>query len=587
MNEKKEKNTRDESIMEGVKKLANLLGKSEDEILSLIDKKKDEMGGLINDYGALSGVASDFGVRISELTDENNVSFSKINDVLVNREISVNVIGRLKRIFPIKDFQRKDGTAGKVARIIISDETGEIPVVLWDAHSEISNRVKFNDIVRLIKGNTKVSTFNELERVEINLTSFSIVDINPESVDAKIRIPEISERIQTIKEVKEKTKDDKIPVCVVGRIISDIESNEFERVDGSKGVRSPFFIADETGTIRITVWDDMKDNKDKGINFGCIVKVRGMAKRGMLGDVELGTNSAGNVEKINAKLNLPELKRIGVLSLKIGEISARYETLSEYEKRTFTLTTKGVITKNFGVKEFEGIQGNVGKRGAFMLNDDTGSIRIVIWNDAADFAENVSEGDAVEIKNGSIRKNMENCEIHIRKKNDINLIDKKEFANLDISFSKSEWVEKKISELNDWDRNVKLVVKVIDIDSNQQLTYPSCPTCNKKVMNVGNNEWYCEKCGTNVEQVQKLMLRIIGADIKGNEQIKIMLFGDNVEKIIGMDITEILNLVGESGEQTVIEKVKTDLEGSVKTIIGHAKFNKNFAEMVFYADEIE
>ncbi len=587
MNEKKEKNTPDESIMEGVKKLANLLGKSENEILSLMNKKKDEMGGLINDYGALSGVASDFGVRISELTDENNISFSKIKDVLVKREISVNVIGRVKRVFPVKDFQRKDGTAGKVARIIISDETGEIPVVLWDAHSEISNRVKFNDIVQLIKGNTKVSTFNELERVEINLTSFSIVDINPKSGDAKTKIPEISERIQTIKEVKEKTKDDKIPACVVGRIISDIESNEFERVDGSKGVRSPFFIEDETGTIRIIVWDDMKDNKDKGINFGGLVKVRGMAKRGMLGDVELSTNSAGNVEKSDAKLNLPELKRIGVQSLKIGEISNKYETLSEDEKRIFTLTTKGVVTKNFGVKEFEGIQGNVRKRGAFMLNDGTGSIRIVIWNDAADFAENLSEGDAVEIKKGNIRKNMENCEIHIRKKNDINLIDKKEFANLDISFSKLEGVEKKISELNDGDRNVKLVIKIVDIDSNQQLTYPSCPTCNKKVMNVGNNEWYCEKCGTSVEQVPKLMLRIIGEDINGNEQIKVILFGDNAEKIIGMDTTEILNLVGESGEQTVIEKVKTDLEGSVKTIVGHAKFNKNFAEMVFYADEIE
>ncbi|PKP55348.1 MAG: hypothetical protein CVT89_08740 [Candidatus Altiarchaeales archaeon HGW-Altiarchaeales-2] len=106
-------------------------------------------------------------------------------------------------------------------------------------------------------------------------------------------------------------------------------------------------------------------------------------------------------------------------------------------------------------------------------------------------------------------------------------------------------------------------------------------------MNVGNNEWYCEKCGTSVEQVPKLMLRIIGADINGDGQIKVMLFGDNVEKIMGMDIAEILNLVGESGEQAVIEKVKTELQNSVRTITGHAKFNKNFADMVFYADEIE
>ena len=587
MNGKKEENPRDESIIEDVKKLATLLGKSEDEILSLIDKKKDEMGGLINDYGALSGVASDFGVRISELTDEKNISFSNIKDVLDRREISVNVIGRVKRVFPVKDFQRKDGTAGKVARIIIADETGEIPVVLWDAHSEISSRVKFNDIVRLIKGNTKVSSFNNIERVEINLTTFSIIDINPENNDAKIKILEISERIQTIKEIKENLKDDKMPVCVVGRIISDIEGSEFERVDGSKGVRSPFFVEDETGTIRITVWDDMKDNKDKGINFGCVVKVRGIARRGMFGDVEISTNSAGNIEKSNAKLNLPELKRISALSLKTGEISDKYETLSEDEKRIFTLTTKGIIKKNLGVKEFEGILGNVGKIGTFMLNDGTGNIRVVLWNDDADFVESVSEGDAVEIKKGKIKKGMEYCEIHIRKRSDINLIDKKEFAGMDIPFLKSEVVEKKISELSDGDRNVKLVVQIADIDSNQQLTYPSCPTCNKKVMNVGNNEWYCERCGATVEQVPKLMIRLIASDINGEEQIGVIFFGSNAEKIMGKDICEILNLSGESGEQVVIDKVKTEILGSVRTITGHAKFNKNFANMVFYADEIE
>jgi len=580
----------DENIMEDVEKLSNLLGKSKEEILSLIAQKKNEMGGLINDYGALSGVASDFGVRISELNDENNISFSKIKDILTKKEISVNVIGRVKKAFPVKEFQRKDGTVGKVARIIIADEEAEIPIVLWDAHSEISKRTKFNDIVRIIKGNTKVSSFNNVERIEINLTPFSIIDINPESKDIKIKIPEISEHIYTLKEVKEMFKDnkiDKISVCVNGRIISEVESNEFKKVDGSKGVRTPFFIEDETGTMQIIVWDEFKENKSQGINFGDIVKIRGIARKGMLGDVEISTNSAVNVEKSNVKLNLPELKITHIQSLKTGEISDKYNALNDDEKRTFTVTTKGIITKNFGVKEFEGIQGNVGRRGAFMLNDGTGSIRVVLWNDAADFAENVSEGDAVEIRKGKCRKSMENCEIHISKRTDINLTDKKEFAELNILPSKSEVVEKKISELNDGDRNVQLVVQIADIDSNQQLTYPSCPVCNRKVMNVGNNEWYCEKCGTSVEQVPRLMLGIIGKDIKGDEQIKIMFFGNNVEKIIGMDITEILNLVGESGEQAVIEKVKTDLQGSVKTIVGHVKFNKNFAEMVFYADEIK
>lgn len=572
--------------MKGVKKLASLLGKKEEEIFALIAHKKEEMGGLINDYGALSGVASDFGIRISELSGESEISFSKIADVLSKKEISVNVIGRAKRIFPIKDFQRKDGTVGKVASIIISDETGEIRIVLWDAHAEISKKVKFNDIVKIIRGNTKVSTFNDIERTEINLTTFSIIEINPKGEEG-IKIPKILEHICSLKEVKETTGNEKRPVvCVIGRIISDIVSNEFERVDGGKGIRSPFFIEDETGTIRVIVWDDMSANKEKGINFGSIVKIRGLARKGMLGEVEISTNSADNVEKSDVKLNLPELRRINVETLKIVEIFDKYEGMNDEEKKRFVITTKGVITKNFGLKEFEDIQGSTGKMGAFMLNDGTESIRVVMWNDVADFINEIKEGDATEIKRGYVRKALENCEIHIRKKTDIALIDNKEFADVVIPFSKSEVVEKKISELSDGDRNVKLIVKIKDIDSNQQLTYPSCPICNKKVMNVGNNEWYCEKCGKDVEPVPKLMIRIIVSDLKGDEQIGVMFFGDNAEKIIGMNISEILNLSGESGEQAVIEKIKTEIQGGVKTIIGHAKFSK-IRNMVFYADEIQ
>jgi len=574
--------TIDESVMKGVKKLANLLGKTEDDILALINKKKEEMGGLINDYGALSGVANDFGIRISELTDEENITFSKIKDVLTKKEISVNVIGRVKRKLPVKEFSRKDGTTGKVGRIIIADETGEIPVVLWDAHSEILKWVKFNDIIRILKGNTRVSSFGDVEKVEINLTSFSFIDVNPK---VSVNIPEISEHIYTLKEIKETVKDDKLPVCVIGRIISEIEIDEFERVDKSKGVRSSFYIEDETGTMRVVVWDNLNE-KNKDINFGSIVKIRGVAKKSIFENVEISTNSAENIEKSDVDLNLPELKKPSTELLKIGEISEKYNTLNEDERKIFNVATKGIVTKNFGVKEFEDVEGGKGKRGAIFLSDDTGTIRVVFWNEAADFINEINEGDAIEIKKGRVKENMNAIEIHLNKKGNVHLIDKKEFANINIPVSTGV-VEKKISELIDGDRNVKLVVKIIDILPDQQLTYSACPTCGKKVINIGN-EWYCEKCGTTVEPVPRLMLKVIASDIKeDNKQIKVILFGENVEKITNMNVSQILNLVGQLGEKAVIEKIKADIQNNVKIITGNAKFNKNFAEMEFYVNEIK
>jgi len=44
----------------------------------------------------------------------------------------VNVVGTVKELFPASAFRRQDSSSGKVMRIILSDETGEIPVVVWN-----------------------------------------------------------------------------------------------------------------------------------------------------------------------------------------------------------------------------------------------------------------------------------------------------------------------------------------------------------------------------------------------------------------------------------------------------------------------
>jgi len=333
------------------------------------------------------------------------------------------------------------------------------------------------------------------------------------------------------------------------------------------------------------VWDNLNE-KNKDINFGSIVKIRGVARKSIFENVEISTNSAENIEKSDVDLNLPELKKPSTELLKIGEISEKYNALDEDERKIFSVATKGIVTKNFGVKEFEDVEGGIGKRGVIFLSDDTGTIRVVFWNEAADFINEINEGDAIEIKKGRVKENMNAIEIHLNKKGNVHLIDKEEFANINIPVSTGV-VEKKISELIDGDRNVKLVVKIIDILPDQQLTYSACPTCSKKVINIGN-EWYCEKCRTTVEPVPRLMLKVIASDIKeDNKQIKVIFFGENVEKITNMNVSQILNLVGQLGEKAVIEKIKADIQNNVKIITGNAKFNKNFAEMEFYVNEIK
>jgi len=58
---------------------------------------------------------------------------TKIMEVAnIQKNRRVHVIGRVKEILRESTFEREGSTTGKVARLVLADETGEIPVVVWN-----------------------------------------------------------------------------------------------------------------------------------------------------------------------------------------------------------------------------------------------------------------------------------------------------------------------------------------------------------------------------------------------------------------------------------------------------------------------
>lgn len=154
-------------IIEKIKEKANV---SEDEINAKIDGKLKQLSGLISREGAAHIIANEYGVKIFDQVSGK----LQIKNILSGMR-DVETVGKVQQIFPLTEFQRKDGTPGKVASIVVGDETGTIRVVMWGSQTESLEKLKQDDIVKILSGYVRENT----GRKEIHLNDRSKLIINP------------------------------------------------------------------------------------------------------------------------------------------------------------------------------------------------------------------------------------------------------------------------------------------------------------------------------------------------------------------------------------------------------------------------
>lgn len=99
-------------------------GISKDEIEERIAELAMTHG--ISEHAAAVMLAEELGVKLDE-----GEELLHIAD-LVPGMSNVNIVARVLRKFPPREYQKRDGTTGKVANIIIYDSTGQARLVLWD-----------------------------------------------------------------------------------------------------------------------------------------------------------------------------------------------------------------------------------------------------------------------------------------------------------------------------------------------------------------------------------------------------------------------------------------------------------------------
>ncbi|HEY3360420.1 MAG TPA: replication factor A [Methanosarcina sp.] len=179
------------------------------------------------------------------------------------------------------------------------------------------------------------------------------------------------------------------PVNFVAKVVSVFETKEFTRNDGTIGRVGNIIVGDETGKIKVTLWDNMADLIKAGkIEIGQNLQISGYAKQGYSGvEVNIGNN--------------------GVLAESEEEVdvTASNQKIKDIKDGMGDLNLTGKVLEISEIRTFQRKDGNSGKVGNLLLGDATGTVRVTLWDDKADFLNQVEYGDTVELINAYAREN--------------------------------------------------------------------------------------------------------------------------------------------------------------------------------------
>ena len=199
-----------EDIVSKIKEKGNL---TEEEINSKIQEKTKQLSGLISKEGAAHIIANELGIKLFE-------DFSgklQVKNILAGMR-DVETAGKVQQIFETREFQTEK-RQGKVASLVIGDETGTIRIVLWGDQTDNLKSLKQNDVVKVIGGYVRENQ----GRKEVHLNDRSKLMINPEGVEVK-EVKEISLERKKIKDLSETDNG----VELLGTIVQVFDPRFFE-----------------------------------------------------------------------------------------------------------------------------------------------------------------------------------------------------------------------------------------------------------------------------------------------------------------------------------------------------------------------
>jgi replication factor A1 len=195
-------------------------------------------------------------------------------------------------------------------------------------------------------------------------------------------------------------------VKFVGKVVSVGDVRTFEREgEDEDGMVLNVEVADETGRVRVALWDEQAAGAAETLERGQVLRIGGRPKEGYNG-LEVSASRAEPDDSVDIDVQLDGSATADSLSMGQSDVNLRGLVLDTDEVRTFSRD--------------DGTEGRVSN---LTLGDETGRIRVTLWDGQADRAEELDPGTSVEVVDGYVRERDGSLELHVGERGAVEEVD--------------------------------------------------------------------------------------------------------------------------------------------------------------------
>ena len=323
---------------------------SREDFFAMVERKKQESHGLLSDEGAVRLLAQ----QLAGLSGQSSISDLRISSIQAGLS-DATVSGEILSISQLREFQRSDGSVGKLVRVKLRDNSGQLTCVLWDSSAEVmvKESIGVGFMLRLAHGYTRLGLAGE---IEFHLGARS-------NIEVLSRVAETAPVIN-VREVTERPAVNGAPETVRVRI---------RKLQKSRGENGPAWALceNEEGLTMAKFWDD---NMEAVLSMGegSVITIKNPWITERNGMVYLNAGSRSSITK--------ELVDIE---------AARPVTIASIRPGSRLYTTRGVVVERTDPREIETREGRRTRVSNIRVEDGTGKIRVTLWDIHAGVVESL------------------------------------------------------------------------------------------------------------------------------------------------------------------------------------------------------
>lgn len=295
-----------------------------------------------------------------------------------------------------------------------------------------------------------------------------------------------------------------------------------------------------------------------------------------LSDAEIDSKVNGKLEQFSGLVSKEGAAHImaNELGIRLSRPAASLLKIANIVSGMQNVEVLGRVVAVYPAKAFSS-NGRSGQVGSAILGDETGTIRVVFWNEEANRLGFLNRGDVIRLKGVYVKDSRNSSlELHVNSRSLVVVNPPGE----SVEVKERELKRRRINEIADDDSFVELLATVIEVFDLR--FFEVCPNCGKRAR-MQENVFVCSSHGAVAPSYSYVLNAFLD---DGTGSVRTVFFGKSARQFLRREDGELLSfrLSPES-----FEPVKTEALGSFVKVGARVSRNEMYGRIELVANSVE